>query len=47
MCIYTHSHTHAGEYGGEASTYMTQTLPTNILEVETQIEAAGMDAKGA
>jgi len=36
-----------GEYGGEASTYMTQTLPTNILEVETQIEAAGMDAKGA
>jgi len=34
-----------GEYGGEASTYMTQTLPTNVYEVEPQIDAAGMDAK--
>ena len=34
-----------GEYGGEASTFITQTLPTNVYEVEGGIEAAGMDPK--
>lgn len=36
-----------GEYGGEASSYLIQTLPTNVLEVEKQILAADMDPSKA
>jgi serine/threonine protein phosphatase PrpC len=32
-----------GEYGGEASSYLIQTLPTNVLELEEQILEADMD----
>ena len=32
-----------GEYGGEASTLATQLLPTNVYEVEAEIDRAGMD----
>ena len=33
-----------GEYGGEASQFLTETLPTNVYEVEADIDAAGMDS---
>lgn len=36
-----------GEYGGEASNYVVETLPTNVLEVEAEINAAGMNAASA
>jgi len=36
-----------GEFGGEASNFVVDWLPSNVLEVEPEINAAGMDAASA